>query len=251
MGRLWSIAARELLEHRRQPWMLGFISMLMLLVAFAALAPLLVLELAGDAVEMDVPLAAVGIAPRQAVSVAVSALNFLMFSQVLGICAVLAGHAILHDRQCGALPFLLLAPVRRLELLVGKVVGVTLLPIALYLLIGGAAAGVAATLAVSQPHRAQLPPALGWGIAFAISAPSWALCVSSLCAVLSSMARDVRTAQQGVWFIVFFATLMCGSALTGFIEVSGAQLVFALAGVTLCGLVLVGGASIISRDLTQ
>ncbi|MEL6349103.1 MAG: hypothetical protein AAFV53_38720, partial [Myxococcota bacterium] len=121
----------------------------------------------------------------------------------------------------------------------------------LYLLIGGGAASIAASLDICAPHRDVLPPAAGWAAAFFLSTPCWSLCVSVLCAVVSSMARDVRAAQQGVWFIVFFATLICGSALTRLMPSLSGQLIFACAGALLGSIALGAGAVVMSRDLTH
>ena len=74
------------------------------------------------------------------------------------IAAVLAGHSVLHDRQSGTLTFLLLAPVRRTELLLGKVLGAIGPSFAMYLVISGGATVLASTFAITEPYAVRLPP---------------------------------------------------------------------------------------------
>src|SRR5204863_433941 len=78
--------------------------------------------------------------PDGIVASALQLYAFLTFTQFLGIAAVCCGHAMLHDRQCGTLSFLLLAPVGRFELLTGKVLGAIGWALGLYLVENGAAA---------------------------------------------------------------------------------------------------------------
>ena len=183
---------------------------------------------------------------------AVLAYDFLVLTQFLGIAAVLAGHAVLHDRQCGTLTFLLLSPVRRRELLLGKVIGAMGPSFALYVAISGSACVAIKTLAIVEPFGAYLPPSPAWFIAFFLGGPLWAAFVSAICCIVSSVARDVRTAQQLVWFVVFFATLFAGFLLSYVLQ-KGAVVQLAVAGLGAAGLVgaLIVGTQIISRDVSR
>ncbi len=259
MNRVVHIARREWLELGRQRAMLGIITTLFLCVAGISTAALLLLQviasspdyLAGLAIWM--PDGVGGEAGLQALAGGVvSFFNWLIFSQLLGIVAVLAGHTVLHDRQVGALTFLLLAPVRRVELLTGKVLGALVPPLVLYLLLSGAASLLAASLSVTAPYADRLPPAGGWLVAFFLGGPAWALFTAALCAVVSSLARDVRTAQQGVWFVMFFLTFAAGLLLAAAIP-QGAVVQLGVAGLGVAGAVgaLVAGGAIISRDLSR
>jgi FtsH-binding integral membrane protein len=74
--------------------------------------------------------------------------------------------------------------------------------------------------------------------------------VGAVCVTVSSVARDVRTAQQAVWFVVFFATLLAGFLLTMALP-QGAGMQLAAAAVAAFGtaITLLVGAQAISRDL--
>jgi ABC-type Na+ efflux pump permease subunit len=153
----------------------------------------------------------------------VGASTWLVFTQLLGIVAVMAGHAVLHDRQVGTLPFLLLAPVRRIELLTGKVLGVLLPPLVPYALVSGSAAAYASTLSVAQPHLALLPPSPAWMLAFLVGGP-----------------------------IMFFATFGCGYLLAGLMpDGAGVQAVVAGMGAVATLGALFAGSQVISRDLSR
>ncbi len=260
IGRVWHIARREWREQLHQPAMLAVIAALFLAIAVIVVAALGLLELiAADPKRMD-GLAAwfpemaadgAGVVTTLA-GIVVSASTWLVFTQFLGITAVLAGHAVLHDRQCGTLPFLLLAPVRRVEILLGKVLGVLLPPFVLYAVLSGTASMIASTLTVAAPYADRLPPSPAWMVAFFVGGPLWAACIATVCAIVSSIAEDVRTAQQGVWFVMFFATFACGYLLAALLPQGvGVQLgVAGLAAVATAGALAIGSL-VISRDLSR
>jgi ABC-type transport system involved in multi-copper enzyme maturation permease subunit len=259
IARVLHIARREWLEQRRQPVMLGVIGTLYGLVGGIVLVALLLMQVvAADAERLATLTTVLGgtVDARSVVDAAVggtvAAYNFLMYSQFLGIAAVLAGHAVLHDRQCGTLTFLLLAPVRRGELLVGKVLGAVGPAFGLYLVISGGASMLAAALPVTAPHWQHLPSNPAWWVAFLVGGPMWAVFIGTVCTIVSSVAKDVRTSQQGVWFVVFFATLVCGFLLTYALPygVIGQLCVALLAVVGALGAASVG-ASIMSRDVSR
>ena len=254
--RIIHIARREWLEQIRQPAMLGVIITLYGLVALLVLISLLMLQnMQGNPGQLATVLNT-GDDPAAFIELfvggTVNAYNFLLYSQFLGIAAVLAGHAVLHDRQCGTLTFLLLAPVRRTELLIGKVIGAIGPPFVLYLLISGPAAVLASCLEVTAPFAAQLPGNPAWWVAFLIGGPTWAFFIGSICTIVSSLAHDVRTAQQGVWFVVFFATLICGFLLTWALPYGViAQLGVAGLAAFGAGATQLIGATLMSRDVSR
>jgi energy-coupling factor transporter ATP-binding protein EcfA2 len=257
-GRILRIARREWLEQGRQPAMLSVIAALFLAIALLVVTALVLLDLVAASDDLTAALAswmpAVGMDGYAAVEAlagsVVGASNWLLFTQFLGITAVQAGHTVLHDRQCGALPFLLLAPIRRIELLFGKVLGAMGPPTALYLLLSGAASALAASLDVTAAHADRLPPAPAWFVAFFLGGPIWGAFIATLCAIVSGLAEDVRTAQQGVWFLMFFATFACGFLLAGLLPqgpaVQAAVALLGLAATTGAQLV---GSRMLSRDL--
>ena len=176
--------------------------------------------------------------------------NFLMLSQFLGIAAVISGHSVLHDRQCGTLTFLLLAPVRRIELLTGKVLGAMGPAFALYVVISGSTWALISMLSVVDGSAEYTPANPAWWIAFLLGGPLWSIFMSTVCTIVSSLAHDVRTAQQGVWFVVFFGTLICGFLLTSTLpEGVGMLLMVSLIGALGAVAAMVVGSVVIQRDL--
>ena len=178
--------------------------------------------------------------------------NWLIFTQFLGIAAVIAGHSVLHDRQSNTLPFLLLAPVRRGELLAGKVLGSIGFPFLIYVIFSGTACALIASTSVAAPYANVLPPSPAWLVAFFLGGPAWACAIGSICAIISSMTRDVRTAQQGVWLVVLIAQFACGLMLTVLLpDGPMVQLGVALTGFATAALTIWMGSQVISRDLSS
>ena len=256
MSRTLAVALQEWKEHTRQPWMIGTMSSLLGLIILVVLGSMLMLnQFASDPMgaammksylklvgfEMDVYALAAAL---------VEVFNFLCFTQLLSMTAVLAGHSVIHDRQCHTLPFLLLAPLRRGELLAGKVLGAVMMPFVLYVVLAGTASVIMSMLPVTAPMEDRLPFSGGWVVAFFIGAPIWALFVATICALMSSMARDVRTSQQAAWFFVFFASFVCGFPLASLMSVGALfQLIIAGMGGAAFMASVVLGSAIMSRDL--
>ena len=89
-------------------------------------------------------------------------------------------------------------------------------------------------------------------IAFFVGGPLWAMLVAALCAIVSTLSRDVRTAQQAVWFVMFFATFLCGYLLAVLVP-EGPMVQLAVAGVggfATWG-AIAAGSQIIRRDLRR
>jgi len=256
--RIAHIAVREWLEQTRQPVMLGVIAALYLIVGLLAVVTVgLVDHVAGDPGFEATLAGLVGTDDPQSFlelgcGTVVIGYNFLIFSQHLGIAAVLAGHSVLHERQCGTLTFLLLAPVRRGELLAGKVVGSIGLATALYYIVSLTTSWTVMSFEVTEAYADYLPSNPAWWVAFLLGGPLWALLAGTLCTIVSSTSRDVRTAQQGVWFIVFFMTLVAGFLLTNSLPQGAlSQIAVAALAAVGCAGALVVGASVISRDLSR
>lgn len=260
MNRIAHIARREWLEQRRQPAMLAIIAVLDLVVAAIAVSAVALMQfISGDVEKMatlHASLSGLAESPEAIVSyvvgIVVPITNWLIFTQFLGIAAVLAGHSVLHDRQVNTLPFLLLAPLRRFELLAGKVLGAIGAPLVLYVLISGGACTLLALMPVTAPYAETLPPGPAWLVAFLLGGPAWALAIGSACAIISSLSHDVRTAQQGVWLVVLVAQFACGLMLTALLpEGPFVQLGVAGFGLGVAAFVLWLGSQVISRDLSR
>lgn len=249
------LARREWLEQRRHPLMLGICGVLLVLIAGLVVSLLGLLQLVAndplalDAVGSMVPGADPTATLGSAVELTLSAFGFLIYSQYLGFVGVIAGHSVLHDRTHGTLPFLLLAPLRRLPLLAGKVLGAVGPLTVLFWGISAIAGGIVAGLPISAAHADLSPRTASWWIALLLAGPAWAAFVATVSAVISAIARDVRLAQQGVWFVVFFVQLVVAFLITGSLGSSSAQLLAAALGAVCAGTSLVLGARVLSRDL--
>jgi ABC-type transport system involved in multi-copper enzyme maturation permease subunit len=259
MSRILHLARREWLELARQPVMLAVVGGLIVAIAAFVLAAVGLLQLVSadpagvESFEAWFPaLGLGGVRLGEVVGLVVTLGNFLIFTQYLGIASVLAGHTVLHDRQTHALPYLLLAPITRLELLLGKVLGAIGLPTLLFWVVDAVTMGLVAAMPVSAGASAVLPPQPAWLVAWLVGAPAWALGVGVVCAIVSAVARDVRTAQQLVWFVLFFATFTAGYLLAGRLA-DGVlvQVVVAAMGGALALGGLAVGARVISRDLSE
>jgi ABC-type Na+ efflux pump permease subunit len=257
VNRIVTIAAREAREIVRQPATMASIASLFTAIAMLLVVALVLLQLVATVGEADEALRAwlqaLGLGSADVsdlYGLVVGAGAFLLVTQYLGICGVLAGHTLLHDRLCGTLPFLLLAPVGRAELLAGKVAGALVAPTALYLVTQILVMGGAAALPLGGASAGVLPPSPTWVVAALIGGPVWAAAIAVVCAIVSALARDVRAAQQGVWLIMLFATLGAGYLLAGRLA-DGVlvQLLVAAGGAGLAAAALAVGGRILSRDL--
>lgn len=257
---IWHIARREWLEQSRQPMMLLTVGSLYLLISALSLTALGLLQVCSDnpatIAQLGQLAATIGLSPDHALeTLSVTTLRtfgFLMHTQYLGFVAVICGHSVLHDRQIQTLPFLLLAPINRTHLLLGKLLG-AIGPITLmWYGVIAVTAGLMTQLEVSQYGLQYLPLNPAWWLSYGIGGPLWGMFIGSLCVIVSTFSRDVRTAQQGVWFIVFFAALSAGWMLSGRLSDSISPQVEAIV-VALAGLVLTVGFGLIllSRDLQR
>jgi hypothetical protein len=69
---------------------------------------------------------------------------------------------------------------------------------------------------------------------------------------ISALAADVRTAQQGSWFVVFFAALAAGGALVwGLTQGAAAELGLAVVATTGAAFAVQVGAELLGRDLSR
>lgn len=257
MNRVLHIAKREWLEQRRQPSMLAVITGLYLLLTLVVVSPLVMLQYAS--VNPEVQLALGGILGDAAsadafietgVFGALVSFNFLMFTQFLGIAAVMSGHAVLHDRQSGTLTFLLLSPVRRLELFTGKVIGAMGPSFLLYVVVSGGTALTLLAIPITAAHPDYLATNPAWWVAFLAGGPLWGIFIATVCTIVSSFASDVRTSQQAVWFVMFFGQFLCGLLLTNNLSSGvGAQIGVAVAGGLAAAAALFAGSLTFRRDL--
>ena len=198
------------------------------------------LQLKGFGVELDAFL-----------QLATSSFGSLLFTNLPLYVAIMSGTSVLHDRECGAMPFLMLAPVTRLQLLAGKLAGAMALPLALHLAFVGASSLVLGHLGALAPYAHKFGAAPAWWVAFLVGAPASAAFVGALGTVISALSRDVRTSMQFTSFFIGLLSLGFGFVLVDGIP-RGALLQVAFAGgcVVATALTLLVGARLISRDVT-
>ena len=254
MNAVLHVAHAEVLEHRRQPWML-VVLVLGYLVWFVLLAGGLVFLnfVSSDPARFEPylqQLAAAGLA-LSAVRVSVSvSLAVYQFTNLPVFVAILAGFSVLHDRTCGAMPFLMLAPLTRWQLLVGKVAGALVLPTLFHLVfVGlGSAALAGAGIETGRPELFGATP--GWWMAYLLGGPAAGALLGAVGTVISALSRDARTAYQWVSFTITLLSLVIAWGLVTTITAGVlVQLLVAAACLVLAFLILRVGAALISRDI--
>lgn len=255
MKRLIRIARTEVLEHRRQPWMLFILAANYVLWAVLFGLVFLGIERVNQEPEMRAALEAqlrgAGIRLDTLLHVATSTFGSLNFTNLPLFVAILSGTSVLHDRDCGTLPFLMLAPITRLQLLVGKLAGAMALPLLLHVVFVGLSSLLLGRLDVLAPFADRFGAAPAWWAAFLMGAPAAAAFVGALGTVISARSRDVRTSMQFTSFFIGVLSLGIGYVLVdGIAQGVGPQVAFA-AGCLIAALTtLVVGARLLSTDVT-
>jgi ABC-type Na+ efflux pump permease subunit len=183
--------------------------------------------------------------------VATSTFGSLMFTNLPLYVAIMSGTSVLHDRECGTMPFLMLAPVTRRKLLLGKLAGAMTIPLIFHLVFVGASSFLFGNLPTLAPFAHKFGGSSAWWIAFLIGAPASAAFVGALGTVISALSRDVRTSMQFISFFIGLLSLGIGYVLVdGIAKGLGLQVVYAGACTVAAALVLLFGAWLISKDVT-
>lgn len=247
------IAATEVLEQRRQPSMLFVLVVnyaLWLLVFGFVFAWLDGLDADPEARALiEEQLAATGVELEAMLRVAVSTFGSLLFTNLPLYVAIFSGNSVLHDRSLGTLPFLMLAPVTRWELLVGKLAGAMAIPVVLHASFVGLGCLLLSQLEVLSGFPV-FSGGAAWWVALLLGAPASAALVGAIGTVISALSPDVRTSMQTTSFVIGLLSLAIGYALVDALaEGVELQLAFAVACVVLAGVALQVGARIISRDV--
>lgn len=251
MNPILQIARTELLEHRRQPWMvvIQVLNYLVWVVGFGFLFAWLDTSSRDPAFAAQVQ-ALIGMSPAALAGTAASTYGSMLFTNLPLYVAVLSGYSVLNDRAHGTLPYLMLAPVTRRQLLLGKLLGAMALPLLLHLVLVPLSSLPFSTLPVLQERTAQLGQSGAWWVSLAVGAPATATLVGALGTLISGLSRDVRTSMQFTSFFIGILSLGFGYVLVdGLAWGVPLQLAFA-AGCVGVGLgILVAGAAVISRDI--
>jgi len=256
MRRFLQIAATEVLEHRRQPWMLFILAAnYTLWVCTFGLLFLLVDRLSSQPEQLALAkqqLAGVGVAMEGMLRLATSTFASLLFTNLPLYVAIMSGTSVLHDRECGTMPFLMLAPVTRRQLLAGKLAGAMAFPLVFHLLFVGAASAVLGQLESLAPYAHMLGASPSWWLAFLFGAPASAAFVGALGTVISALSRDVRTAMQYTSFFIGLLSLGIGFVLVdGITKGPALQVGFGIGCLVATMLTLLVGARVISRDVAS
>lgn len=183
---------------------------------------------------------------------ATSTYGSLLFTNLPLFVAIMAGTSVIRERECGALPFLMLAPVTRLQLLFGKLAGAMAIPLLFHLAFAGPCSLLVSRLAIVTPYSAKLGGAAAWWVAFLLGAPASAAVVGALGTIISALSRDVRTSMQFTSFFIGLLSLGIGFVLIdGTSEGVGAQLAFTLCCVIATLVTAIVGARLISREFSS
>lgn len=182
---------------------------------------------------------------------ATSTFASLSFTNLPLFVAIMSGTSVLHDRECGTMPFLMLAPVTRLQLLLGKLAGAMAIPLLCHLVFVGVSSLLLGRLEVLAPFAHKFGASPAWWIAFLLGAPASAAFVGALGTVISALSTDVRTSMQYTSFFIGLLSLGFGFVLVdGITQGPWVQLGFALGCLLTAAVTLVIGARLISRDVT-
>jgi ABC-type transport system involved in multi-copper enzyme maturation permease subunit len=197
-------------------------------------------------------LAVLGVALEAMLQLATSTFASLLFTNLPLYVAIMSGTSVLHDRECGTMPFLMLAPVTRLQLLAGKLAGAMAIPLAFHLFFVGTSSVVLGRLPSLAPYAHKFGASPAWWIAFLVGAPASAAFVGALGTVISALSRDFRTAMQYTSFFIGLLSLGIGYILVdGITQGMALQVAFAVACLIAAALTLLVGARLISKDVKQ
>ncbi len=260
-GQIFKVARTEIIEHRRQPWMLAILVVNYVLWGGIFLLAVMALDtIAGNEealrqlIAQQPALRAVGDGDVLANlrQLATSTFGALLFTNLPLFVAIMSGYSVLHDRSVGALPFLMLAPLSRLQLLTGKLLGALAIPYILHLVFVGPLSWVVLQFDSMQPHAVQLGGSAAWWVAYLAGAPASAMFVGGIGTVISALARDVRTSMQWISFVIGVLSLIFGWVLFDAVKFgAGVELGFVAGTLIGTGMMLVIGSRLISRDLSR
>jgi ABC-type transport system involved in multi-copper enzyme maturation permease subunit len=255
MRQLLRIARTEVLEHRRQPWMIFILvaSYALWVLIFGAF--FLILDWVATQPEvleaLNRQLGGFGVQLDAFMKLATSTFGSLMFTNLPLFVAIMSGTSVLHDRESGTMPFLMLAPLTRRRLLMGKLAGAMAIPLVLHLLFVGSSSLLLGRLSSLAPHAHKLGAAPAWWVAYLVGAPASAAFVGALGTVISALSRDIRTSMQYTSFFIGLLSLGIGFVLVdGISRGMSLQLGYAAACAIATALTLLFGAWLISKDVT-
>jgi len=260
MKRIVLVAKTEALEHRRQPSMILVLVANYLLWNTAFVVLMWFLNSTRDNPQMmsmlDKQVFEMGICSGESalnafVTLACSTFGAVMFTTMPLFVAIFSGYSVLNDRINGTMPFLMLAPLSRYQLLLGKVLGAMAIPFLMHLVFVGFTTFAVRGLEVMAPFSALLGGSSAWWVAFLFGTLAASFFVGSLGTVISGLSKDVLTSMQFTSFAIGILSLAFGHLLFDQIKGGvGVQVMVALGGFLGGLLILLVGSKVISRDIT-
>jgi len=199
LRQIFAVAMKELRDRLRNRWVIA------IALVFAALA--LVIAYFGGAQQ-----GAVGL---RSIEFTIASLVSLVIYLIPLIALLLGFDAIVGERERGSLELVLTLPITRLELLLGKYLGLAA-ALSLSTLVGF---GLVAVLLVAQTGTAGLEPYLG----FMFSSVLLGLAFLSLAVMLSVLASDRARASGLAIALWFFFVLVFDLLLLGLLVASGGE----------------------------
>lgn len=250
------IARTEVLEHRRQPWMIVIlvVNYAILICVFSAIFLLFdnVSSQPEKIAQLKQQMSGVGFAFDAFLRLATSSYQSLLFTNLPLFVAILSGTSVIHDRECGTMPFLMLAPITRRHLLLGKLAGAMSIPLLLHVVLVGVSSLALGRLKVLEPYAGIFGASPAWWIALLVGAPASAAFVGALGTVISALSRDIRTSMQYTSFFIGFLSIGIGFVhVDGLSEGPGLQILFAGGCIIAAALTLLVGARLISQDFAS
>ncbi len=255
------VAATEFLEQRRQPWMIVAIIASLAFFPAALIAMVVAFDLLANSPQIGQQVAAMypdyghlGTEDGVRAVLGPSLVNIVvaMFSGPFGVVALSSAYSVLHDRNEGTLPFLMLAPLSRFELLLGKVLGAMVIPVLLHFTINGAASLIAGSFSITSDSAYLFAGTPAWWFAFLVNAPLGTLVMGALAVNFSALSSDARTSYQLINFVLALASIVLGGVVVLATEagvIASIVLSVLLAGAAVATLAF--GAALMSRDYVR
>ncbi len=248
------MAHTEVLEHRRQPAMLAVMAVTYLCFFVLFAAAFIALEVVSGQPEvmaqLQAQLEAVGVELDAWLYLGASTFTAMMFTNMPLFVSLFAAYSVLHDRTCGTMPFLMLSPLTRWQLLAGKLAGVMVIPLVMHGVFVGVSTLILGRLDVLEAHAAMVGGSAAWWVAFALGIPMATVFIGALGTVISALSRDVRTSLQYTQFFIGFLSLGLSVVVVDMLKEGVVmQLVFAAAALVMGLIALLIGARLISRDV--
>jgi ABC-type transport system involved in multi-copper enzyme maturation permease subunit len=254
MKRFLRIARTEVLEHIRQPWMVFILAAnYVLWICVFGVLFLFIDRVASQPealARLRQQMASFGVELDAFLQVATSTFGSLSFTNLPLYVAIMSGTSVLHDRECGTMPFLMLAPVTRRQLLVGKLAGAMTIPLVLHLLFVGTSSILLGRIQSLAPFAHKFGASPAWWVAFLVGAPASAAFVGALGTVISALSRDIRTSMQYTSFFIGLLSLGIGVVLVdGLSKGTPLQVAYAGGCIVATAVTLLLGARLISKDV--